>query len=58
MPSGQQNRVPYALTVLPPFVLAAMFPDLFFKVRLKNLDFLRIDALLGCLRKMCKILTV
>lgn len=32
LPSGQQQRLPYALTVLPPFILAALFPDLFFKV--------------------------
>ncbi|EIE25275.1 aromatic amino acid permease [Coccomyxa subellipsoidea C-169] len=31
LPSGQQNRVPFMLTVLPPFALAAVFPDLFFK---------------------------
>ncbi|KAK9908807.1 hypothetical protein WJX75_003150 [Coccomyxa subellipsoidea] len=31
LPSGQQNRLPFALTVVPPFGLAALFPDLFFK---------------------------
>ncbi|CAL8461729.1 g1260 [Coccomyxa elongata] len=31
LPSGQQNSMPFVLTVVPPFVLAAMFPDLFFK---------------------------
>ena len=33
LPSGQQQqKAPYALTVIPPFILAALFPQIFFKV--------------------------
>ncbi|CAL5222535.1 g4910 [Coccomyxa viridis] len=32
LPSGQQQqKAPYALTVIPPFILAALFPQIFFK---------------------------
>ena len=32
LPSGKQQNGPYALTVVPPFILAALFPQIFFKV--------------------------
>ncbi len=32
MPAGRQQPLPYLLTILPPFFLAGVFPDLFFQV--------------------------
>ena len=32
LPAGQQQKTPYILTVVPPFILAALFPQIFFKV--------------------------
>ncbi|CAK0749359.1 hypothetical protein CVIRNUC_001904 [Coccomyxa viridis] len=31
LPAGQQQKTPYILTVVPPFILAALFPQIFFK---------------------------
>ena len=38
LPSGKQQNGPYALTVIPPFILAALFPQIFFKVSITTVN--------------------